>query len=79
MKVRLSRTIQVSAYEPMIFDVTLEESDLQIPEGVPARKKHALMLTEAYKQLVVFLVFNGRMTTEEAKKEVERLGQFYGT
>ena len=79
MKIRLSRTIQISPYEPLTFDVTLEEADLQIAENIPARKKHALLLTEAYKQLVVFLVFNGRMTAEEAKKEVERLGKFYGT
>lgn len=77
MIVRYGRTRRPAEYETWRFEIEVDESDIEIPDGATPDEKANRLLHYAQRRLVLAEVSDGLRDAESAKRELSRLGQFY--
>ena len=78
ISVKMERTLQISAYEPLKFEIQLAASDYPGLENYPADRQQDFLHYKGYERMLQFQVFHNVITADAARAEICRIIRFYG-
>ena len=78
ISVKMERTLQINAYEPLKFEVQIDASDYPGLENYSADRQQDYLHYKGYERMLQFQLFHNVITNQAARDEICRIIRFFG-